>query len=189
MHCTGSVNYLYSRLVLPSSIWRDQSMSPLTQIKLCKLGDCTRPSGINGVVMLTFIINGDGSWSLNVHGRPVTQCSAISHFSQLVTPENVNDRLQCLDKLRVCPAHPDQWFLQMAMEKKSFREGRVCASIDDYADVTLNGETYSCTLRTSSCEMLVPTGKCANCVSYRASLRTMHTQWKKKCSIKPIKAY
>ena len=137
--------------------------------------------------MLTFVIKGDRSWILNVHGRPVTQCSAISHFPQFVTPENVNDQLQCLDRLKVCAAHPDERFLQMAKEKKSFKEGQVSASIDDVADVTLNGDTYCCTLRTASCQMLVPTGKCANCVSYRATLRTMHTRWQKITASSPSK--
>ena len=137
--------------------------------------------------MLTFVIKGDRSWILNVHGRPVTQCSVISHFPQLVTPENVNDQLQCLDRLKVCAAHPDERFLQMAKEKKSFKEGQVSASIDDVADVTLNGDTYCCTLRTASCQMLVPTGKCANCVSYRATLRTMHTRWQKITASSPSK--
>lgn len=182
-----SIADIRSRLILPSSKWTDQSKSPLTEIKLCKLGDRTRPSGVDGVVVLTFVIKGDRSWTLNVHGRPVTQCSAITHFSQLVTPENVNDQLQCLDRLRVCPAHPDERFLQMAKEKKSFKEGQVSASIDNFADVTLNGDTYCCTLRTASCQMLVPTGKCANCVSYRATLRTMHTRWQKNTASSPSK--
>ena len=42
-----------------------------------------------------------------------------------MTPENVNDQLQCLDRLKVCGAHPDEQFLQMAKEKKSFKEGQV----------------------------------------------------------------
>ena len=86
--------------------------------------------------------------------------------------------------MTVCSAWISWEFAQLILidfykwRERSFKEGRVCASIDDYADVTLNGETYSCTLCTS-CEMLVPTGKCANCVSYRASLWTMHTWWQK----------
>ena len=136
---------------------------------------------MDGVVILTFVVKSDHSWTLSVHGRPVTpsQCSAISHFSRFVTPENVNDLLQYLDKLSVCPAHPDQQFIQMAKEKKSFKDGQVSATIDDCADVTLNGETYYGTVRSASCEMLVPSGKCSNCVSYRASLRRMYSRWEK----------
>ena len=136
---------------------------------------------MDGVVILTFVVKSDRSWTLSVHGRPVTpsQCSAISHFSRFVTPENVNDLLQYLDKLSVCPAHPDQQFIQMAKEKKSFKDGQVSATIDDCADVTLNGETYYGTVRSASCEMLVPSGKCSNCVSYRASLQRMYSRWEK----------
>ena len=56
--------------------------------------------------------------------------------------------------------------------KKSFKDGQVSATIDDCADVTLNGETYYGTVRSASCEMLVPNGKCSNRVPYRASLLT-----------------
>ena len=106
----------------------------MTELTLCKLGERTRPCAMDGVVILTFI---DRSWTLSVHGRPVTPscCSAISHFARVVTPENVNDLLQYLDKLSVCPAHPDQQFIQMAKEK-SFNDGRVSATIDDYANIT-----------------------------------------------------
>ena len=140
-----------------------------------------RSCAVDGVVILTFVVKSDRSWTLSVHGRPVTpsQCSAISHFSWFVTPENVNDLLQYLDKLSVCPTHPDQQFIQMAKEKKSFKDGQVSATIDDCADVSLNGETYYGTVRSASCEMLVPSGKCSNCVSYRASLRRMYGHWGK----------
>lgn len=51
-----------------------------------------------------------------------------------MTPENVNDILQCLDK---CPGHPEEKFVQ---EKKTFKDGCTSAMIDDCADVMLDGE-------------------------------------------------
>ena len=97
---------IQSHLVLPSGNWTDQSKSPVSELKICKLGEHTRSCGVNGVVILTFVVKGDTRWTLNVHGRCLSPstCSAISRFSQFVTPENVNDILQCLDRLMVCRA-------------------------------------------------------------------------------------
>ena len=63
-----SIANIRSHLKLPSSKWTDQSKSLSNEIKLCELGDRTRPSGVDGVIVLTFVIKGDRSWTLNVHG-------------------------------------------------------------------------------------------------------------------------
>lgn len=184
-----SLTDIQSHLVLPSGNWTDQSKSPVSELKICKLGEHTRSCGVDGVVILTLVVKGDTSWTLNAHGKCLSPstCSAISHFSRFVTPENVNDILQRLDKLMVCPGHPEERFVQMLKEKKTFKDGRTSAVIDDCADVMLNGETYPCTVRTSTCEMLIPTGKCSKCVSYRASLRTMYTRWQKSVASSPTR--
>ncbi|XP_064389914.1 uncharacterized protein LOC135337575 [Halichondria panicea] len=174
---------------MPSRSWTDQSKSPVSELKLCKVGERTRSCGIDGAVILTFTIKSDCCWTLNVHGKCVTpsNCSAIKHFSQSVTVDNVNEMLCCLDKLKVCPAHPEERFVRMAKDKKGFRDGKVSAVLDDSADVNLNGEKHCCTVRTKSCEMLVPSGKCSRCVSYRASLRTMYSHWEKSVLSSPTK--
>ena len=135
------------------------------------------------------VIKSDCRWLLTVHGRNVTptQCSAISRLPQTVTPENVNSILQYLDKLAVCPGHPEQRFIQMAKEKKSLREGHTPATLDECSDVSLNDDTYCRTLRTVSCEMLVPNGKCSACVSYCATLRKMYNRWQESLASTPTR--
>ncbi len=168
--------------------WTDQSKNPVSEIKLCKVGERTR--SCDGAVILTFTVKSDRCWTLNVHGNCVTpsNCSAIKHFSQLVTTvDSLNEMLCCLDKLNVCPAHPEERFVQMAKAKKGFRDGKVSAVVDDSADVNLNGDNYCCTVRTKSCEMLVPSVKCSKCVSYRPSLRTMYSRWEKSVLSSPTK--
>ena len=71
--------------------------------------------------------------------------------------------------------------------KKGFKNGNASAVIDDSADVSLNGENYWCTVRTKSCEMLVPSGKCSKCVLYRASLRKMYSRWEKSILSSPTR--
>ena len=178
-----------SELILPSSKWTNQTNDPQTELKLCKLGERTASSSVEGVVILTLVIKSDCYWVLNVHGRNVTssQCSAISHFPLIVMPENVNSILQDLDTLAVCPGHPDQHLVQMAKEKKSLRDGHTSATLDECADVSLNGEIYCCTLHAVSCEMLIPSGKCSACVSSRATLQKMYNCWQKNVASTPTR--
>ena len=107
---------IQSSLIMPSHTWTNQSKSPVAEIKLCKLGERTRSCGIDGAVILTFTVKSDRCWTFNVHGKCLapSQCSAIKH--QLVTTDNVNDMLRCLDTLNVCPAHPKERFVQMAKD-------------------------------------------------------------------------
>lgn len=112
----------------------------------------------------------DGKW-----------CPSISKFSNPLLPVNVNHFIECLDKLAVCPGHPDSHFVEFVMAKRKFTSanGKVTAVLDSTSDVTLNGDTFSNTVRVANCQMLVPSGKCCACVSYRTSLRTMYNRWLK----------
>ena len=72
------------------------------------------------------------------------------------------------------------------------KKGKVCSSgstvvaIVDSMPVEFGGESYSSTIRTTSCEILCETEKCCSCKGYRASLRSMYHRWNKRqpsCSI------
>lgn len=88
--------------------------------------------------------------------------------------------LNLVDTLTVCPGNPDGHFLEMADARKGrFRSktNETSAFVDMYATVSLNGESYPHTIRTSTCELLIHGGKCVSCKTYRAQLRTMHSRW------------
>ena len=51
----------------------------------------------------------------------------------------------------------------------------------------LNGETYSQTVRSSSCELLIHGAKCSSCVAYRDPLRVLFNRWNKWKSHSPTK--
>lgn len=59
-------------------------------------------------------------------------------------------------------------------------DGKVAASIDQYAPVSVNGEHYRATVRTGSCEMVSTSHKCTSCKSYRDTLRAMYNRWCKR---------
>ena len=121
---------MHSELSLPSSKWVDQTTDPSIEIKVGKLGNHITSSGKEIVVILTFIVKCDQSWSLSVHRKDITssRCPAIDFITGLVATLNINEILQHLDKLSVCPAHPDSRFVEMARERKSLGS----AMLDDH---------------------------------------------------------
>ena len=140
---------------------------------------------------LSLVVKEDFTWSLTVHGVDVDgkRCPSISKFSNPLLPVNVNQFIECLDKLAICPGHPDSHFVEFAMAKRKFTSanGKVTAVLDSTSDVTLNGDTFSNTVRVANCQMLVPSGKCCACVSYRPSLRTMYNRWLKNKKLTPTR--
>ena len=175
-----SLEILHSTVLLPSQKWTDQTTNSLVEIKLCMLGEHSIPSGKEGVVILTLTIKPDFSWSLLVHGVEVTQlrCPAISKLpSHISSPEDINGILTLLDSLVLCSGHPDSHLVEMATSRKHF-EARTAAFVDSQSDYNIGSETYSTTVRTKSCSMLVSTQsrKCSACVRYRSTLRTMYNR-------------
>ena len=163
--------------MLPSNKWVNQTSDSSMELKICKLGECTRATATESAVVLTFIVKHDKSWSLHVHGTEVTvsRCPAIGFLMTLVDSLSINELLQKLDKLSVCPGHPDEHFMEMAMEKGQSN----AIAIDESSVVSLNGNMYGSTLRVKSCHMLVTAGKCSACASYRGTIRKMYSRWKK----------
>lgn len=83
----------------------------------------------------------------------------------------------------MCPGNPDRNFVEMLVTKKGkimSRNGNdVVAFIDSRAPVHLNGDTYTRTVRRSTCEIITNNKKCRQCVDYRDTLRKSFHRWKK----------
>lgn len=56
------------------------------------------------------------------------------------------------------------------------RTGAVAAILDEYAPVLLNGDIFSQTVRTSTCELLTNGVKCQPSTTYRVKLRAMYSR-------------
>ena len=88
--------------------------------------------------------------------------------------------LTTLDDSHVCPCNPDSNFIEMA---RSYRgtfvsvSGSVKGKLDDAFSVAVGGETFSRTVRTASCTLLVKGGRCTACRAYRGQLRAMYRRW------------
>lgn len=119
----NSLTGIQSVITLPENWTLHCIGTPVTEIKVCKVGTQTISTGNVGCyITMMLVIESDCNWILSVHGRQITssRCSAIRQFPQFILKDIVNIVLQSLDKLSVCPAHPDERFVLMAREKKSY---------------------------------------------------------------------
>ena len=91
-----------------------------------------------------------------------------------------------ISSLNVCTGHPEKRFLDVCKSRKDIKNhsGGVIAYRDDYCPVSLHGELYSSTIRSTQCELLVNGVKCGTCKRYRSVLRSMHSRSQKQDSEK-----
>ena len=174
--------------VLPPG-WTDQSTSsPLQDIELCKI--FCLPSSSSSLplcVSHSLTIMSDFTWKAYVSCHKVTP-AIISQSPLLAIPKKLDAQsfsalLLLLDGVRVCPGHPEAKFQQMCMERKgtfSSADGRVVAYEDTGFPITLNGEVFDRTVRTSNCSIIIQEGKCHSCQSFRPTLRSMYSRWSRK---------
>lgn len=170
--------------------WTDQTTSsPLQDIKLCKVS--CQPSSSSSLqpmfVSHSLTITSDLTWKAYVSGHDVTSKiivqSPLSAISRQLNSQSFSVLLQLLDTIRVCPGHPEIKFQQMSMERKGkflSTDGRVVAYEDAGFAVSLNGEVFDRTIRTTDCDVIFHEGKCLSCQSFRPTLRAMHSRWLKR---------
>ena len=101
-------------------------------------------------------------------------CSALASVPISLTPESLAVLLSLLECLYICAGHQENRFVEMVTARKGVlktKDGQMASFVDDYASVSLNGETFSQTVQTAECELLVRSVKCQCCKSYRGYLR------------------
>ena len=115
------------------------------------------------VVTHTLTITNERKWSLFVHGIEVkASCSSLSSFPEILDVEAANTLLQKASSLNVCAGNPDSSLIELSDSREGkFKkpDGTVSAFKDSYAPVSLNGEVFCSTIRTSECEILVNSTK------------------------------
>ena len=137
------------------------------------------------VITHCLTVSEDLTWELYVRNRRVQpqMCQALRSVPQFLTSDSLNNLLQLLDRLHVCCGQPDSHFISMVNAKKGkiiSSDGKVAASIHQYAPIAVNGEHYRATVRMGSCEMVSTSQKCTSCKSYRDTLRAMYNRWCKR---------
>ena len=107
------------------------------------------------------------------HLLDTTKCSALKSVPWVANPEIIAELFTKIDSLFVCAGHCDSHFVQMVLSKGKIisPSGNIAAYVDD-----LN------TVRTTECELLCTSIKCASCKAYRRNLRAMYNRWSAKQS-------
>ena len=166
-----SIIDLHNSIQLPGPSWCDQSPSPLTSIKLCKISPNNSSSGQPLVITHCLCISNTLEWSLFVHNREIKQsiCSALSSVPIKLTSDSLVDLLNLVDKISICAGQPHNHYIKMVSAKRGLlklQDGSTMADVDDYASVKMNGYLFSKTIRTNKCELLIHGVKCNSCSTY-----------------------
>ena len=137
------------------------------------------------VVTHSLTVKRDLTWILNIHNHLIDpqKCAVLQSVPKVLSSTSLNGLIELLERLHVCCGQPDSHFLSMIEAKKGrivSANGNVSAYMDSYSPVSLNGQLFQKTVRTSSCELLSTAQKCSLCKSYRNTLRAMYHQWSKK---------
>ena len=125
------------------------------------------------------VVEQDRTWKLHIHGHQVNPQCLFNVPTQLQAA-NLTQLLSSIDQLNVCAGHPDAHFVEIVEAKKGSLKsatGDVAAYIDSNALVELNGQRYSKTLRSASCQLLSSASKCPDCVAYRDNIRSTYHRW------------
>ena len=119
---------------------------------------------------------------MTVHGHKAKrdQCLAVCDVPEIITISSLSGLLFKLEQLNVCPGHPDPHFVAMANSKMgslTSLSGDIAEYVDRNCAIQLNRQTYSETVRSTKCHLLISTTKCLECVSYRNVLRAMYSMY------------
>ena len=171
--------------MLPNRYWSDQSPSLLSSIRVCKLLSVASTSTQPLVITHCVTVNSDLQWTLFVYNHQVTpsSCRALKSIPSKLSKDSLYTLLHLVDQLHVCPGHPEKHFIEFVLSRKGVlksHDGSISAILDDYAPVSLNGITYSCTIRTGKCEHLVHEVKCLSCQRYRSTLRSAYSRFMRR---------
>ena len=156
---------------LPNLTWHRQ-VHASSYVLFSKLDSTSSSTSTSQPAVITRCIEvrEDFSWVVYIH----------DHKLNRINENTLLRLLNLVDTLHVCPGNPDIHFVEMATDRKGeFRSKTddLMACADSYAPVFLNGESYPQTVRATTCELLVGSGKCEQCKKYCATLRAMYSRW------------
>ena len=176
-----------SQLSIPSCNWNKQISEAHQSILFYKVTHIQATAELNSTplkITKCLKIYNDFSWSLFVHNHllDTTKCNALKSVPQVLNPKVIADLFAMIDSLSVCAGHYDIHFVQMVLSKKGkimSPSGNIAAYVDDCI-TEVDGKIFLNTVRTSKCELLCTSIKCASCKAYRTNLRVIHNRWSKQ---------
>ena len=130
------------------------------------------------VVELCLLVNTDGCWSVYAHNCCLgsSSCKVLQNVPDTLTPECLPTVVKLLDSFSICMAHPEEEYCELAKSRKGvFKDSSgktVKASLDTIPFIT-SSRYCKQAVRTTGCDILVPSGRCAHCKAYRPTLRSL----------------
>ena len=135
---------LITNLVLPTKHWIIKNeVTPGAAIY--KLSD----NSSSLVVTHCVRIKDDLTWTLSVHGVDVCaqKCGLLLSIPKYLCQHSLVEFLNLLDRLKVCPGHPDERFVEMVEAKKGrlmSKSGKHSnATVDSFSPVFVSGEEHA----------------------------------------------
>lgn len=178
--CDG-IDDLRSSCSLPPH-WVDQSTG--NTATLCKIAHDTPEHAPQ--LAQSIVVDSNLSWKVYIYGVELpVQCSLLRSFPSKLTKLSLQALVTSVDQSNACAGHPDRHFVSMLEARKGEVkgvDGAQSAYLDKRTSVTLNGDVYHETVRSSSCELITKGQKCQSCVKYRSTLRSLYGRWKKTSS-------
>ena len=172
------------QISLPQN-WKDQTCETEQCIRLCRLQNLPLESQNPVAVHSCLVVQADGSWEVFTRYRRLTpsSCQLLSQFPDVLTPAELPSLVDVLDKSTVCRGNPDKEYTDEACSRKGvFKDvsGKNIKAKMDSTPFVCDDSFYSCTVRTSDCEVLVSTTSCSRCKEYRSTLRSFVSKAKAK---------
>ena len=124
-------------------------------------------------------IHKDGTWDIYVLGQTVGKKSAsLGDLPDTVDHTNILTIVETIDSKNICNGNGDREYLELRKAQKGlFTDNK--GNKTNFVDKRIHFETEKGTIRHIQCTGLVDkvrkgeTPRCAKCIQYRATLRTM----------------
>ena len=181
-----SLSELHANLTLPDKTWVDQST--VDAIKICRI-HYNQSSDSVPFITHSLTIDSDLCWTARIHNQSLSSqsCSPLKQFpSKISSSTTLNRLINTLHTGSICIGNPDF----VSVVRQSINTQLSAAFIDNLSVSDSKGTTYTETVRTSSCEMLLTSevaARCSACSKYRGALRSIRSRQVKRLTATPTK--
>ena len=129
----------------------------------------------------SLVIKNDCTWQIHVHGHCLPQDSPVlAEHPSVLNSTSAALLLSGLSHMNICPGNPEEKFTSIAATKRNGEflsaSSEIVAYLDKNGHVTMNGQMYTSTVRTTQCHLFSKESRCLVCTKYRKSLLVQHSR-------------
>jgi len=123
----------------------------------------------------------DFSCKVAVHGHEIE--SDVLCIPPNINESNLQTLLEKLEMLNIYPGHPDKQFVEMVKSRNGHllnSSGQVAAYLEGGYQISHNNNTFTETVRSSTCLIVTEKNRCEHCTQYRDTIRSIYYRWSKQ---------